>query len=59
MRAAGVAAPSGKTLSRPWSSRQGAVRGTPATMSSHTGATWFRRGRFSGRAASRGPGGLV
>ena len=21
----------------------------------HTGATWFRRGRFSGRAASRGP----
>src|SRR5688500_20165221 len=25
----------------------------------HTGATWFRRGRFSGRAASRGPGGLV
>ena len=27
-----------------------------ATISgTHTGATWFRRGRFSGRAASRGP----
>jgi hypothetical protein len=24
-------------------------------FTTHTGATWFRRGRFSGRAASRGP----
>ena len=31
--------------------------GHPATLfpTTHTGATWFRRGRFSGRAASRGP----
>ena len=29
----------------------------PATLvgNTHTGATWFRRGRYAGRAASRGP----
>src|SRR5204862_4690262 len=29
--------------------------GSRLQFGGHTGATWFRRGRFSGRVASRGP----
>jgi hypothetical protein len=43
--------------SRPRTSRGGSRRSTRRGYNSteHLGATWFRRGRFSGRAASRGP----
>ena len=61
------AIPGGPRSAEEWKAAQVGLRGDqllePAALNMrsgrlyfvHLGATWFRRGRFSGRAASRGP----
>jgi hypothetical protein len=43
------------TASRVTDLRFGRAHRARLQFAAHTGATWFRRGRFSGRVASRGP----